>query len=490
MSAPDGTDTFITGAPKTGFRTTGTSGPPLPYEVRLTDWEDDRPEVRIAEGPFREPPEQSTPTVQAGTEPGAGDVVFPTYTPFPTPSNPGLFDGIAPPDMTGADSDEHVVLFCGNSYLVASNDGGAVFTDLDSTTFPGWTSLPGRSVDQVMTFLPQQRLFVWMMQHDQSPGGGDGNFRLAVARASDLANDFTTPWVRYDFTSSDVGFPKVATDRQDLSFTSNFLYMTTNLVGKGRVVIRIRLSELAALGTVNVEYTKPFEGMFQFSDLSQQNDGDLYLAAIKDNSTLRVAILRDSSTAYGTRDVPVGTFPREENLVSNDPNGADWLTRGVPNVSAVLVAGNHLWIAWDAAPSKPGSHPFFPHAHIRMAQVAIGAWTVASEHQVWNPDYAYAYATLARGSRNDIGYGVALGGPKDFPMSCFGVLGDFKVYYQDRSDVTAIVNGEPRWGDYITVRASDSTGGRQFAAFGYFTKKTPMPTGFFQTPYYLVYGRP
>lgn len=342
-----------------------------------------------------------------------------------------------------------------------------------------------------MTFLPQQRLFVWMMQHAPGPGGGDGNFRLAVARASDLANDFTTPWVRYDFTSSDVGFPKVQTDRQDLSFTSNFLYMTTNLVGKGRVVIRIRLSELAALGTVNPQYTKkPLDDRFKYSSLSQQNDGDLYLAAITNDSTLQVAILHDNSTSYDLRDVQVGKFPREDNLVSNDPNGVDWLTRGVPHVSAVVVAGNDLWIAWDAAPSKPGSQPFFPHAHVRMARVTIGTWTAASEHQVWNPDYAYAYATLARDSRNNIGYGVALGGPKDFPMSCFGVLGDFKVYYQDRSDATAIVNGEPRWGDYITVRPSDSTGGQQFAGFGYFTKKTSTPTGFFQTPYYLVYGRP
>jgi hypothetical protein len=44
--------------------------------------------------------------------------------------------------------------------------------------------------------------------------------------------------------SSDLGFPGLATDRQDISFTDGFLYMTTNVVGKGRILIRIGLAEL------------------------------------------------------------------------------------------------------------------------------------------------------------------------------------------------------------------------------------------------------
>lgn len=170
----------------------------------------------------------------------------------------------------------------------------------------------------------------------------------------------------------------------------------------------------------------------------------------------------------------------------------DWLTRGVANVSAVLAHGGDLWIAWDAAASSAGSQPFYPNAHIRMAKVTISSWTVKSENQVWNPDYAFAYGTLALDSNGNVGYGVGVGGKNDFPMSCFGVLGDFVVYYMDNSDATAIgSNGaggtEARWGDYITARPSDRTPGK-FAGFGYFTKTTP--TGFFQTPYYLVFGRP
>src|SRR5262249_10087507 len=146
----------------------------------------------------------------------------------------------------------------------------------------------------------------------------------------------------------------------------------------------------------------------------------------------------DSSTSYQLRDITVGSFPTATDLVSKDPNGVDWLTLGVANVSAVLSHGDDLWIAWDAAASSPGDRPFYPNAHIRLAQIKVSTWTVLSEGQVWNPDYAFAYGTLAVNDNDDIGYGVGVGGAKNFPMSCFGILGDFVVYYQDSSDATAM----------------------------------------------------
>ena len=64
-------------------------------------------------------------------------------------------------------------------------------------------------------------------------------------------------------------------------------------------------------------------------------------------------------------------------------------------------------------------------------------WTAVEERQVWNPDFAFAYGCLAVGPTGDVGYGVAVGGPKDFPNSCFGILGDLVVYFRDTSTATA-----------------------------------------------------
>ena len=427
---------------------------------------------------------QSPPT---GTEPtGPGEehaIEFTEYTPLGTPEN-GKW---VPPDSSGADSSAGVVLYTGNSYLMASTDGGATFAEHDTTTF-----LPAavrRPVDQVMVYVPHRGLFAWMMQHGATSGSGDGNFRLAVADAEDLATDVEGGWTVYDFTSSDIGAPGTPTDRQDLAFSESRLYMTTNLSGRGRVVMSVDLEDLAQRGEVQLVRTDPLEPMFQFSDLSQQNSKDIvHSVAIASTSTLRVMTFDDGAGTTDFHDVTVGQFPVSANLASLDPDGVDWLTAGVANVSASVVRGSSLWTAWDAAASKPGDTPFYPHAHVRIARIDTASWKTVEETQVWNPDYAFAYGCLAIGPEGDVGYGVGVGGPQDYPHSSFGILGDFVVYFRDDSTATSIgKDGEPRWGDYITVRPSARDSSR-FSACGYFTKDTG--DGASDCPFYLEYGRP
>jgi len=454
---------------------------PLPYLKGEVEQWDKLVKIRKTKGGHAPP--QSPPTkIEGLTGPGGDnrEIVFATYTPLKTPKNPGLF-GLAPPDMSGADSPLKLVLYTGNTYLAASKNAGASFTDLDSSTF--LPTLPGRAVDQVITYVPALRSYAWMMQHKQSSGTNDGNFRLAIAGVEDLKNDFIKHWKVFDFTSSDFGFKGRATDRQDISFTDKFLYLTTNIVGKGRIIIRIDLTELQT-GKATPQYTSPLDNIFNFSDLSQQNGPNIYMAAIVKDTQLKVLACHDSTTTTDFHNVTVGKFPNETDLVSKDPDDVDWLTLGVANVSGVLRNGDDLWIAWDAAASKSGDQPFYPNAHVRIAQVNTSTWKAVSEMQVWNPDYAFAYATLAMNAAGDLGYGVAVGGKFDYPNACFGILGDFVVYYRDTSDTTAIGDGVARWGDYITVRPSRLNEGK-FAAFGYFTKKTGG-----QIPYFLQYGRP
>ena len=82
---------------------------------------------------------------------------------------------------------------------------------------------------------------------------------------------------------------------------------------------------------------------------------------------------------------------------------------------------------------------------------------------------------------------MVVGGARDYPNSCFGILGDFVVYFRDASAATPGADSEPRWGDYITVRPS-AADPRRFAAFGYFTGKSGASA--VQRPFYLSYGRP
>ncbi len=435
----------------------------------------------IPKGRGDKPYEKSPATGTAPTGPGEDRrITFATYTPNKVPTNGGPI----PPDPSGADGASRVVLYTGNSYLMASVDGGASFTEHDTTSF--LPAAQGRPVDQVMIYVPHRRMFAWMMQHGTTPKTGEGNFRLAVANEADLVADVERAWAVYDFTSSDLGQPGSGTDRQDLAFSETRLYMTTN-INNGRVVMTLSLDDLSLHNPVSWGRTNPLEAMFQFSDLSQQNRQNVHSVAIADTSTLRVMLLDDGAGTYDFHDVTVGQFPVAANLISLDPDGNDWLTRGVANVSASVVGGKDLWVAWDAAASASGDSPSFPNPHVRLARIDRGSWTAAEERQVWNPDYAFAYGCLAVGPGGDVGYGVAVGGGHDYPNSCFGILGDFVVYFRDNSTATAGAGSEPRWGDYITVRPS-VTDDRRFSAFGYFTKKNGG--GADQEPFYLSYGRP
>jgi hypothetical protein len=425
------------------------------------------------------------------TEPtGPGEerrIEFSEYTPLGTPTNGGL----APPDPSGADSSAGVVLCTGNSYLMASTDGGATFTEHDTTKF--LPAAAGRPVDQVMIYVPHRRLFAWMMQHERSAGDGDGNFRLAVAAAEDLSHDIEGSWTVYDFTSSELGSPKTKTDRQDLAFSESRLYMTTNLSGKGRVVMTLDLEDLVQRRTVHWSRTDPLEAKFAYAGLSQQNSRNVvHSLAIASSSSLRVMTADADAGAYEVHDVTVGQFHRTADLASLDPDGLDWLTRAA-KVSASVVQGSNLWTAWEVAASAEGDEPFYPHAHVRLARIDTSTWKVVEEMQVWNPDYAFAYGCLAIGPDGDVGYGVGVGGPNNYPNACFGILGDFVVYFRDSSTATPEGKNkktgkfEPRWGDYLTVRPSARDNSR-FSAFGYFSKKAGTSAS--QRPYYLEYGRP
>ena len=228
---------------------------------------------------------------------GRHEVEFTTYSRIGVPT----YSGPIPPDPSGADGPDGLVMYARNTYLMASTDGGSTFTEHDSSTF--LPAAVGRPVDQVMTYVPHRRLYAWVMQHGTTSGTGEGNFRLSVAGLEDLRSDIETAWTSYDFTSTDLGHPGVATDRQDLAFSETRLYMTTNAVGRGRVVMSLSLDDLAARRTVAWTRTNALPAEFQFSHLSQQNSQNVHSVAIGSNTRLRVMRFDDGAGNYTFHDV-------------------------------------------------------------------------------------------------------------------------------------------------------------------------------------------
>ncbi len=203
------------------------------------------------------------------------------------------------PSGAGSGAEGRVVAFTGNLYLAVSTDGGGTFSYFDPTTmFPKFAG--GLFGDQQLIYVPAIDRFVWCMLHHPVASNGDGAFRIAVAKPSDVAANPKTAWSNVDFVASDIGVGGAGFDQPHITFSGRFLIVAIDVDGKGRVVIRIPLTDLTS-GLVHWDYTEPLTivgGTYAFSAPCQGEADGAYLAGHVDRSTLRVFALPDAGTTY------------------------------------------------------------------------------------------------------------------------------------------------------------------------------------------------
>jgi hypothetical protein len=425
-------------------------------------------------------------------------VVFAVDTAF---GNRVSFSGV-PPDMSGA-SGKNVVLSTGNTFAALSTDGGATFIALDPTTiFP---NTPGRDAagnlldgglccDQIVQYVPRINRFVWLMQFwGPVPGNLNGPNMLRIASASpeDIVASGGTAWTYWDLRSSTFGLGSSFMDYPDMSVGTNSLYVSVDQVGTGLLVVRIPLGEIADSVTINMAYTDPANSANAYGGHLTQNTGDeIWWAGHMTNSKMRIWSLHEGSNTYFWRDVDINSWPNSD-YTSNVPGGTNWLAFGFPGAAVIgatrrdvggIFGGvdRELWFAWNA-----GRGGGFKHPHIQMVRINGNDYTVIEQVQIWNPDHAFAYPSLATNSLQEIGMALAWGGGSTFQASpAVGIWGDFVVWVPEVSDVSL-----NRFGDYLTVRQADPNAGL-YSAFVYTRMNNPPPaTGSFFNPHYILFGR-
>jgi hypothetical protein len=458
--------------------------------------EPDMPPVR--RGP-RRPGEQTKPT-QPYPSRGAGAgpaerpadqrraVEFKSYTPLDTSK---LTNVKVPVDPCGAASENGVVAMNGNTYLAVSIDDGATFKYYDPTTiFPKFAG--GLLGDQQIVYVPQIDRFVWCMLHGPVASNGDGAFRIAFASSAGVKAK-PKSWVYVDFVASDIEVGGADFDQPHLTYSNRNLIIAVDVVGKGRVVMRIPLGDLVTGGSVGYEYTAPLKisgGTFQFSaPCGGQPDG-AYMAGHVDTSKIRVFAWLDGTLTYGFHDVGVWKWSDTNDYSSKTPSGVDWCGRCGSRMSGATWQNGALWFSWMAPKSKSGDTPFFPEPHTRVVVVSSFSFTKISEMQVWNPKYAFGYSALAVNSDLEIGIECAWGGPNDEADVAVGILGDFVLWYRDGSTATVDDPGgskNGRWGDFTRTHRSNR-GSANFDGFGYFTVKDSSGNPL-QSPFHVRYGR-
>jgi hypothetical protein len=455
-----------------------------------------------AEGPLigtLEPAAESTEIRELSG--AAGEAVqFYTDTPF---GDVVTFSGI-PPDMSGASS-ENIVFLTGNTFAVLSTDEGNTFTALDITKiFPSGPStdaagnLTSKSLccDQVIQYDPEFDLFIWLMQFCGTGATclqGINKLRIAAASSEAVRDSGGTAWTYWDFFSADFGLAGTM-DYPDLSIGNSMLNVSVDAVSeRGLLIFRMPLSEIAARGTVNFEFTNPADSVSAYGGHVSQNTGDtVYWAGQLSTSQLRVFSMPEGVGSYSWRDIDINSYPNID-YTSFAPDGTtDWLLfLGGPNLpfpnDAIIGAtrrqgpgGSELWLAWSAA--RGGG---FPHPHIQVVELDTQTWGVINQWQIWNPDLAFAYPCLATNSQQEVGISLGWGGGNNFHANhAVGILGDFVVWFSEASDAT--IN---RWGDYVTVRRA----GRPslFSGVGYSVlQNAPPAAGTRFNPRYTLFGRP
>jgi hypothetical protein len=375
----------------------------------------------------------------------------------------------------------------GNVYLAVSIDDGASFKYFDPTTiFPNFAV--GLGGDQQIVYVPQIDRFVWCMLHGPVAATGDGAFRIAFASSADVKAKPKSAWSYVDVVASDIGVGGADFDQPHVTYSNRNLIIAVDAVEKGRVVMRIPLSDLLG-AQVGWDFTDPIEipdSTYQFSaPCGGQPDG-VYMAGHVNRSKIRIFAWLDGSTRPDPpHDVAVSHWGDSDDYSSKTPSGVDWCGGCWSRVSGATWQNGALWFSWMAPRSKSGETPFFPEPHTRVVSISSFSFTKISEMQVWNPKYAFGYSALAVNSDLEIGIAVAWGGPNDEADVAFGILGDYVVWYRDGSTAT-----ELRWGDFLRTHRSNR-GSNNYDGFGYFTVKDSSGKHIWliQSPYHVRYGR-
>jgi hypothetical protein len=373
-----------------------------------------------------------------------------------------------------------VVFMTVNSFAAYSTNNGGSFTKLDPTTiFPN--TLGGFCCDQVVEYSASIDRFIWVMQYGQG-------YRVAAASPDTVRNSSGTAWTYWDISAAQLGFTG-GLDFPCIAVGNQVVYLNFDAQG-GRVVLRIALKEIQAGGTINFLYTDPKDSpMAFFGHLSQNPQDEVFWAGHNSNSSMRVFSWAESSGTYFWRDVAIGSWPNDNSkMVSTTPDGQDWLSmlrsdndnfiQGSTRVLSADRKTNQVWFAWTA-PSGTN----FPQPHVQIVVLdRANNFSLVSQFQIWNANFAFAYPMLAVNDKNEVGLSLGYGGGGNYENHAVGFWGDFIVYPTTSSNV-----GTTRYGDYVTIRQDLSQPSR-FHAFGFGLIKDDKGTR--TDTRYIAFGRP
>jgi hypothetical protein len=415
-------------------------------------------------------------------------------------SGPFNGDASTTAEPSGASNGAGIIFTTANWTAAYSTNGGSSFTQLNPTTiFPN--DAVGYCCDQVVQYVPTAGTgdsqvtidrFIWLLQ-------GNG-YRIAAASPATVKSSGGKAWTYWNLTPAFFGLTG-SLDYPDMSVGNNYLYLSFDEIGTGLMVARISLAQIAAGGTITVEWTNPANGGPAYGAHVSQDTGDsVFWAGQNTTSQMRIFSWAEGSGSYFWRDRNISSWSNT-GLSSITPDGQDWLTKlaGFPGNAAIgatrapgpssskgELSSDGIWFAWSA-----GTDNNFAQPHTEMVEFDINNdFAKVQQVQIWNSAYAFVYPALATNAcTGEVGLSLEYGGNNTYYENhVVGFWGDYVVYITTNSNI-----GTTRFGDYVTIRQdyTPKLFGAYFDAFGYGLNQPPPGSTQVQTDArYVLFGRP
>jgi hypothetical protein len=407
-----------------------------------------------------------------------------------------------------------IVLYTSNDRDALSTDGGYSFSALDpATVFPNTAG--GFCCDQVVTYLPRKKRFVWVLQYWPGRDGvfndrGANVIRVATATSRQVLD---SQWTYYDFAPSDFGLKKSrisrtfpTLDRTHITFTGADLYLTVDgwaakgKVFKGTAVWRIPQAQLGK-GTIGYQWLllPSAASKVRPAQEASQNAAVQYFAGAATTSRLDVFRWAHADNFVSMQEVDVGTIATED-TVSRDPARVDWMERYGKQAGAVVTGahqGNSLLFGWmygrqAKVINDDGSEDLVKlHDQPGLGFVVINTDVsplkkVAGAHIQFANDAA-ALPQLRMNTDGATALSFMYGGPGRYPSHAVGFLIGYSAAQTIAGQSPLL---EPSvGGDYVGL--TNVRGTQCFAAAGSATKHTGSVLfgKDYIDPHYILFGR-
>jgi hypothetical protein len=330
--------------------------------------------------------------------------------------------------------------------------------------------------DQGVTYEPRINIFLWVLLSVEGP------IVMAVASPDDVRASKGRSWTTYVIPPSAFRREDEAFDYPDVTFGDNFVYMTADLTNKGgALIVRMPIEEIGARGRINARYA--FVSDSSFICPAQLTGERGWFGTKQNDSMLRIFSWRESALALDAPfDVHVETIPSED-FHSFMPDQADWLpdtSKISADVTGAARSGQELWLAWSAGRKISGQREnAIAQPHIGIAVVNIQSRKLVRQRYIWNPDFAFAWPSLASNPAQEVAMSFSWGGGDYYAQHAVGIL-------KHREDFVSTTSGPSggSGGHYVRVRMAFPNVD-EFVAGGYVAAKDNGKVT--NSPHYVVF---